>query len=73
MFGEENVEWTSRDTLSYSDRIRVKSWGDNSPSDVMYLKYKDVYQNELDFNQATGATNWPKDNGFAEYPMDVTL
>lgn len=73
MFGADNVEWVSRDTLSSTDRLRVQNWGDNLPSDEMYLKYKDVYQNDLYFNQATGNINWPIDSGFAEYPADFTL
>ncbi len=73
MFGAENVEWTSKDTLSVADRVRVQNWGDNLPSDEMYLKYKDVYQNDLYYNQATGDINWPINDGFSEYPSDFTL
>lgn len=73
MFGTDNVEWVSRESLSSADRLRVQNWGDNLPSDSMYIKYKNVYQNELYYNQATGEINWPIDNGFAEYPTDLRL
>ena len=65
MYGAENVEWTSRDTLSSADRMRVAGW-DYAPSDELYIKYKNVYQNDLYFNQATGAVNWPICDGFVE-------
>lgn len=63
MFGAENVEWTSRDTLSSADRLRIQDWA-YPPKDELYLKYKDVYQNDLYFNQATGKVNWPNYDGF---------
>ena len=34
------------------------------PNDKLYLKYKDVYQNDLYFEQATGKVNWPNYDGF---------
>ena len=72
MFGAESVEWTSRDTLSSADRLRVQNW-EYRPTDELYLKYKDVYQNNLYFDQATGKIYWPKDDGFAGYPDFITL
>ena len=63
MFGAENVEWTSRDTLSNADRLRIQNW-EHPPKDELYIKYKDVYQNDLYFDQATGAVNWPAFDGF---------
>lgn len=65
MYGAENVEWTSRDTLSSTDRLRIKDWK-YPPSDDLYIKYKDVYQNDLYYNQATGEINWPANDGFKE-------
>ena len=72
MFGAENVEWTSRDTLSSTDRLRIRDWA-YPPTDELYLKYKNVYQNDLYFNQATGDIRWPINDGFAEYPETITL
>ena len=63
MFGAENVEWTSRDTLSSADRLRIQGWA-YPPTDELYLKYKNVYQNDLYFYQATGKVNWPNYDGF---------
>ena len=72
MYGAENVEWTSRDTLSSADRLRIKDWK-YPPSDDLYIKYKDVYQNDLYYNQATGDTRWPFNDGFAEDPDTIIL
>lgn len=36
MFGAENVEWTSRDTLSSADRLRIQDWA-YPPTDELYL------------------------------------
>lgn len=65
MYGAENVEWTSRDTLSSADRLRIKDWK-YPPSDELYIKYKSVYQNDLYYNQATGEINWPVNDGFKD-------
>lgn len=73
MFGEENVEWISRDTLSGSDRIRIQNWGDNAPIEDMYIKYKNVYQNDLYYNQSTGEVRWPNNDGFDEAPRNIIL
>lgn len=63
LYGVENVEWTSRDTLSSADKLRIKDW-EYPPTDDMYIKYKNVYQNDLYYNQATGTPNWPENDGF---------
>ena len=63
MFGEKNVEWVSRDSLSSADRLRIKDWK-FKPSDELYIKYKSVYQNDLYFNRVTGEIRWPNDDGF---------
>ena len=63
MFGEENVEWVTRDSLSSADRIRIQNWK-HKPSDELYIKYKSVYQNDLYFDQATGETLYPPEAGF---------
>ena len=39
MFGAENVEWSSRDTLSSADGLRIQDWA-YPPTDELYLKYK---------------------------------
>ena|GEM_PF-2050376 len=65
IFGEGNVEWTSKTTISQSERLKISNW-DFTPSDELYIKYKDVYNNELYYNQATGKINWPSNYGFLE-------
>ena len=65
MYGAEIVEWSSRESLSSADRLREKVWRD-PPSEEFYIKYKDVYQNDLYYNQATGEINWPANDGFKE-------
>lgn len=65
LFGADNVEWTSKNTISNYERLKLSRWG-WPPKDELYLKYKDVYNNDLYYNQATGNINWPKNNGFIE-------
>lgn len=72
MFGEENVEWTSRDTISTADRLRIRGW-DYPPTDELYIKHKSVYQNDLYYNQATGQINWPSNRGFDGEPTRIIL
>ena len=43
--------------------MRIQDWA-YPPNDKLYLKYKDVYQNDLYFEQATGKVNWPNYDGF---------
>jgi len=63
MYGAENVEWTSRDTLSIADRLRIQKWR-FPPNDKLYIEYKQVYQDSLYYNQVTGEINWLTDDGF---------
>lgn len=72
MYGAENVEWTSRDTLSNYDRLRIQNWAE-PPSDELYLKYKDVFQNDLYYNQYSGEINWPTNRGFIADPIPEIL
>lgn len=72
MYGAENVEWTSRDTLSNYDRLRIQNWVE-PPSDTLYLKYKDVFQNDLYYNQYSGQINWPTNRGFVADPIPEIL
>ncbi|ABR34789.1 hypothetical protein B0H69_005206 [Clostridium beijerinckii] len=65
VYGESNVEWTSKETISNTERLKISGWK-YPPDDWLYLKYKDVYNNELYYNQANGNLNWPINNGFAE-------
>ena len=53
------------DVVSEGDRIKIDSW-EYTPSDELYLKYKNVYDNPLYYNQTTGKIYWPKDDGFKE-------
>jgi len=40
----------------------------------LYIKYKDVYNNDLYYNQATGDINWPVNNGALEEVLnEVTV
>jgi predicted small secreted protein len=71
IFGEGNVEWTSKTTISQSERLKTSNW-DFTPSDQLYLKYKDVYNNELYFDQATGKTLYPIDDGFLNGKYDFS-
>ena len=51
----------------------IDSWGENRPSDALYLQYQSVFDNPLYYDQATGEVNWPANDGFAETPYSQTL
>ena len=59
-------------TISSADRIKIDAW-DYAPSDELYSKYKNVFDNPKYYNQKTGAINWPKKDGFASTPIDEVL
>lgn len=58
-FGLKNVS----KTISNADRAKINGW-DYTPSDELYLKYKEVYDNPLYYDQKTGRIHWPVDDGF---------
>ena len=49
-------------TISEADRIKINNWI-NTPSDELYIKYKDVFDNPKYYNQETGEIYWPGQNG----------
>ena len=59
-------------TISSADRIKIDAW-DYTPSDELYSKYKNVFDNPKYYNQKTGAINWPQNDGFASTPIDEVL
>jgi|GEM_PF-1793999 len=44
------------------DRSKLKNW-EYPPSDELYLKYKEAYDDPTYFNQETGEINWPGTKG----------
>ena len=48
--------------VSGIDRAKISKWT-NTPSDELYIKYKDVYDNPKYFNQETGKPIYPGTNG----------
>ena len=58
--------------ISKTDRVKIDSWYD-TPSDELYLKYKDVFDNPKYYNQTTGEINWPIYDGFVNNPVDEIL
>ena len=70
----EKLPWnkSGSKTINQADRIKIDGW-DYTPSDELYLKYKDVFDNPKYYNQETGAINWPENNGFAGTPIDEVL
>lgn len=50
------------DLISEADRLKINSWS-RPPSDDLYLKYKDVYDDDTFFNQSTGKAIYPGENG----------
>ena len=58
--------------ISQADRAKIDAWN-NTPSDELYLKYKDVFDNPKYYDQITGEIHWPQNNGFARIPIDEVL
>ncbi|MGY3778096.1 TNT domain-containing protein [Isobaculum melis] len=69
-YGTENVEHVTKTTISSTERAKLNSWG-WPPSDELYLKYKDIYNNDLYFNQVTGAPRYPANDGFLSDWPDI--
>ena len=59
-------------TISQAERIKIDAW-DYTPSDELYLRYKDVFDNPKYYNQKTGVINWSQNDGFASTPIDEVL
>jgi len=59
--------------ISTEDLAKINSWGNNRPSNELYVQYKSVFDNPLYYNQETGAINWPTNDGFAQDPYSQTL
>lgn len=49
--------------LDPETRVRLNQW-DKRPNTELYLKYKEVYDNPIYYDQATGEIHWPVDDGF---------
>ncbi len=43
--------------ISAEDLAKINSWGNNRPSNELYVQYKSVFDNPLYYNQETGAIN----------------
>lgn len=48
--------------ISATDKSKIEKWK-YAPSDELYLKHKEVYDNPKYYNQETGDINWPGTNG----------
>lgn len=48
--------------LDADTRVKLNQW-DNRPDADLYLKYQDVYDNPMFFDQATGKVHYPGTNG----------
>ena len=70
--GPDSMARVGTKTISQADRIKIDGW-DYIPSDELYLKYKDVFDNPKYYNQETGAINWSENNGFAGTPIGEVL
>ena len=60
---EEEEAGNSSTTISQADRTKINGW-EYTPSDELYLKYKEVYDNPLYYDQVTGKIHWPPEDGF---------
>ena len=59
--------------LDAEDKAKLDGWGDNRPSDELYLQFKDVFDDPRYYDQETGAVIWPANDGFAEPPRNMIL
>jgi hypothetical protein len=69
-YGANQVVNVTKSRISSSERSKIDSWNWIS-SDKLYLKYKHVYNNDLYFNQVTGAPIYPNNDGFANAWPDI--
>ena len=58
--------------ISETDRLKLAGWK-YKPSDELYLKYKDVFDNPKYYNQKTGKIKWPTNDGFVNIPTNEIL
>jgi hypothetical protein len=72
LFGAGNVEWTTKETITNAERLKLKGWG-WPPKDKLYLKYKDIYNDEKYFNQVTGDAIYPIEDGFLNGKYDFSI
>ncbi|MET1250220.1 T7SS effector LXG polymorphic toxin [Sporolactobacillus sp. STCC-11] len=70
-YGATQVENVTKNRISSLERAKLNSWN-WPPSDNLYLKYKHVYNNDLYFNQVTGAPRYPNNNGFVDAWPNIT-
>ncbi len=59
--------------LADSDQEKLDSWDENAPEEMLYLEYKDTFDNPKYYNQDTGEINWPENNGFEGETEEITL
>ena len=52
-------------SISSEDRKKIQGWK-FTPSDELYIKYKEIYDNPKYYNQKTGEIHWPPNDGFKE-------
>ena len=60
--GESLQNETAKSEISQEDFDKIDNWV-YRPTDDVYLKHKEVFDNPKYFDQETGETHWPPNNG----------
>ena len=64
---------SAENVISDADRIKIDNW-DYTPTDDVYSKYKNVFDNPKYYDQTTGKIQWPDVDGFkAETKGDAVI
>ncbi|WZY01313.1 glycohydrolase toxin TNT-related protein [Bacillus sp. FSL W7-1360] len=58
--------------ISAADRAKLDGWA-YRPSDEMYLKYKETFDNPKYYDQKTGDIQWPPNDGFKGKRVETML
>ena len=59
--------------MSEAERKKLASWRFKPSSYELYIKYRDIYNDERYYNQETGAVIWPVNDGFEEGTIEDVL
>jgi len=60
---QQNIHLPIGKVISDTDRQKIDSWS-YRPSDELYTKHKEVFDNPEFYDQSTGKIHWPKNDGF---------
>lgn len=59
--------------LTDADQEKLDSWDENAPEEMLYLEYKDIFDNAEYYEQDTGEIIWPENGGFEGEIEEIIL